>query len=110
MGCGQCEQQAAPGATHPAGGGFPPRLHERAAEMWSLAHKWRSVCSLILSRLPVLPHVPRQSLYERCYVIAICHGNPPGRSDSQATVAVSGPVSMVQASNPGPNVHQIRGM
>lgn len=52
--------------------------------MWSLARKWRSVCSLILSRLPVPPRVPRQSLHERCYVTAICPGNPTGRGDSQA--------------------------
>lgn len=52
--------------------------------MWSLAHKWRSVCSLILSCLPVLPCVPCQSLQEQCYVTAICHGDLPGRGDLQA--------------------------
>lgn len=50
-----------------------PRLHGKADEMLSLAHKrapWSSpIC---------------QSPHEQCYVTAICHANAPGRGDSQA--------------------------
>lgn len=68
VGHGQCEQQAALGAEH--------WLCERAAGMWSLARKRRSVCFLILSHLPIPPRVPCQALQERCCVTAICHSDP----------------------------------
>lgn len=41
--------------------------------MWRLARKWCSVCSLILSHLPVPPHVPCQPLHS---MAAICHSEP----------------------------------
>lgn len=76
MGCRRCQQQAAPSAAHPTWGCFPLWLCEREAKMWSLTHKWCSVCSLILSRLPGLPRVPCQSLHPRHSMTAICHGEP----------------------------------
>lgn len=69
MGCGQCQQQAAPRAAHPTWGCFL----QREAKMWSLARKWCSLCSFILSRLPVPPRLPCQPLHPQHSMAAICH-------------------------------------
>lgn len=106
MGCGQCQQQGAPRAARPTWGCFPLWLHEREAEMWSLAHK-RCVCSLILSHLPVPPHVPCQSLHPPHSVTAICHSDWQAECGITATLVAPGSVSAVQASNLGPNVGKI---